>query len=89
MRVNYKEFAKFMDYKKPHRLMRLNCNLYLEPMPHDNTRARAVIKWPTYLFLFIPVHIIAFFAYAWDGGIKNFTVEGRTVVNKVIPRKWE
>ena len=89
MKVSYKEFAKFLNYKKPHRLMRLNCNFYLEPTPYGDTRARAIIKWPVYLLLFIPVHIIAFFAYIWDGGIKNFTFEGRTVVNMIISRKWE
>lgn len=41
MQVSYEEFAKFTGYKKPHRLMRLNCNLYLEPMPCDCTRTRS------------------------------------------------
>ena len=89
MKVSYKEFAQFMNYKEPHRLMRLNCNFYLEPVACDCTRVRAIMKWPAYILWFIPVHIIAFFAYAWDGGIKNFTIESRTLINRVRPKKWE
>lgn len=89
MKVSYKEFAKFLGYKQPHYLMRFNCNMYLEPMPYDCTRARAVVKWPAYLILFIPVHIYKFFYCLWDGGIKEFTFEGREVTNHVISRKWE
>lgn len=89
MKVSYKEFAKFMGYKKPHRLMQLNCNFYLEPRPCDCTQARAIMKWPAYILWFIPVHVIAFFAYIWDGGLKNFTFERREITNMIIPRKWE
>ncbi len=89
MKVSYKEFAQFLNYKKPHRLMKLNCNFYIEHTSDICMRARAVIKWPVYIILFLPVHIFKLFYCIWDGGLKEFSFEGREIANHTRIQQWE
>ena len=40
----------------------------------DHIIRRAEIRLLPYLLLFIPVSVITFFACAWDGGLKGFSL---------------
>ena len=38
-----------------------------------------MIGWFAYLLIFIPVHIFKLFWCLWDGGLKEFEIEGRLI----------
>jgi hypothetical protein len=43
----------------------------------DNFRRDCNIGWPLYLILFLPVHLLQLFVNIWDGGLKEFEIQGR------------
>ena len=89
MKISHKEYAQIMNYKHPHHFKKIICNFYSEPLPLNRVRVRAVVKLPIYLLIFIPVHIAQFFMCLWDGGLREFTFEGREISNHVMDLKQE
>lgn len=41
-----------------------------------------------YMLVFIPVHLVQIIGLLWDGGIKEFTIEGRYIDCDVI-HEWD
>lgn len=43
----------------------------------DGFRRECKISWPVYLIIFIPVHLLQVLYCMWDGGLRQFEIEGR------------
>lgn len=55
------------------------CVYTLEEVQRGNIKQEINIGWFAYLLMFIPVHIFKFFWCLWDGGLKEFDIEGRFI----------
>ena len=77
-KISYKDFAYLMNYKTRHPFIKYCCNCYLEERD-ASALLTSKVKWPLYILLFIPVHIIIFFYCLWDGGIKEYDIWERTI----------
>lgn len=85
MKINYNTFSHLMGYKEPHRLMKITCFFnYDKCTLHNGGVVTATMHWWSYLLLVVPVHIVKFFGCLWDGGLKNFEIEGRKLVRRYI-----
>ena len=47
------------------------------------------IGWPMYLILFLPAHLIQLFYCLWDGGLKEFSIQGRHIGHDNITRSGD
>ena len=79
-KISYKDFAYLMNYKRRHPFIKYCCNCYLEERD-ASVLLTAKVKWPVYILLFVPVHIIIFFYCLWDGGIKEYDMWERTMTS--------
>lgn len=76
-RISRKEWEYIGKYNPAAKWLRPLCS-YTLVKESDNEFIRVCrISWPVYLLIFIPVHLIQFFYCMWDGGLKEFEIEGR------------
>jgi hypothetical protein len=47
------------------------------------------IGWPMYLILFLPAHLIQLLYCLWDGGLKEFSIQGRHLGHDNITRSGD
>lgn len=47
------------------------------------------IGWPVYLLLFLPVHLLQLLVCLWDGGLKEFSIQGRYLGHDCITEYGE
>ena len=55
------------------------CVYTLEEVQKSAIRQEINIGWFAYLLMFIPVHLFELFWCLWDGGLKEFEIEGRLI----------
>lgn len=77
-KITYKEMAILLGYKKNHMFERIGCNHYIEDHEHS-VKVITKVKLPVYIALFIPACILQAMALVWDGGLKEFSIEPRTI----------
>lgn len=82
-KITYNDNATLLGYKKNHTLERFACNHYIEDNRHS-VKVITKVKWPVYIALFIPACIFQAVALVWDGGLKNFRIESRTIHNNIV-----
>lgn len=76
-RISRKEWEYIGKYNPAAKWLRPLCS-YTLVKESDNEFIRVCrISWPVYLLIFIPVHLVQFFYCMWDGGLKEFEIEGR------------
>ena len=86
-KINYDEFAKLANYKKPHRLMKLCCSFTIEECTYtDVIRARMKLFW--FIILFIPACVFEFFGRIWTDIIMDFDFPSRWIANYRIDHKY-
>ena len=56
------------------------CVYTLEEVQKGTIKQEINIGWFAYLLMFIPVHIFKLFWCLWDGGLKEFEIEGRFII---------
>jgi hypothetical protein len=76
-KISYSELAILLGFKKMHMLEKLACNHYIEEKEYS-VNVISKMKVPVYVLLIVPICILNVFALAWDGGLKNFSIEPRT-----------
>lgn len=82
-KITYKDLATLCDYKKDHRLERIGCNHYIKDND-DYVEVITKVKLPIYIALFIPACIFQAVALVFDGGLKEFEIESRTLHSKIV-----
>lgn len=82
-KITYKDLATLCDYKKDHRFERIGCNHYIEDND-DTVKVITKVKLPIYIALFIPACIFQAVALVFDGGLKEFSVEPRTLHSETV-----
>lgn len=75
-KISLKEWTDIGKYNPAAKWIRPFCAYSLTKEGNKFTRI-CKISVPLYIILFIPVHVVEFFYCVWDGGIKEFTFEGR------------
>ena len=83
-KITYKDFAILRGYKKNHLLERIGCNHYIIDDTEYSVRIITKVKWPMYVALFIPSHVLQAVSLVWDGGLKEFSIEPRTIHNDLV-----
>ena len=54
----------------------------------DGFRRECKVSWPVYLAIFIPFHLAQALYCMWDGGLKEFRIEGRSIGYDNIHETW-
>ena len=78
-RITYKDNAILLGYKKNHPFERIACNHYLAHDTLYSVKVITEIKWLVYIALFIPACVFQIINLIWDGGLKEFSIEPRTI----------
>lgn len=78
-KISYIDAAYILNYKQRHLREKYLCNWYMELRNCNVGFMECRLKWWTYILLFVPVHILKFLYCLWDGGIKEFEIESRTL----------
>ena len=82
--ITYKGLATLRGYKKNHLLERIGCNHYITDDTEYSIRVITKVKWPMYIALFIPACVLQAISLVWDGGLKEFSIEPRTIHNDIV-----
>lgn len=82
-KITYKELVTLLGYKKSHTLERFGCNHYIKDEEYS-VKVITKVKLPVYIALFIPACIFQAVALVWDGGLKEFSIEPRTIHSYVV-----
>lgn len=56
----------------------------LEEVQRGTIKQEIKIGWLGYLLLFIPVHLFKLVWCLWDGGLKEFCIEGRDITHHYL-----
>ena len=77
-KITRKEWEYIGKYNPASKWLRPFCSYSLTKI--DNSfRRECKISWPMYLVLFVPVHLLQAFICMWDGGLREFSFEGRNL----------
>ena len=60
------------------------CVYTLEEVQKGTIKQEVKIGWLGYLLMFVPVHTFKIFWCLWDGGLKEFEVEGRNLTHHYL-----
>lgn len=83
-KITYKDAATLYCYKKNRPFERIGCNHYITDDTAYSIRVITKIKWLVYIALFVPACIFQAVALVWDGGLKEFQIEPRTIHNIIV-----
>lgn len=78
-KITYRDTAILLGYKKNHLLERIACNHYLTDDTANSVKVVTKVKWPVYIALFIPACIFQAVGLMWNGGLREFSIEPRTI----------
>lgn len=81
-KITYKNAATLLNYKKNYE--RIACDHYITDNTTCSVKVITKVKWPVYIALFIPACIFQAVSLVWDGGLKNFRIESRTIHNDIV-----
>ena len=87
-RITRKEWEYIGKYNPAAKWLRPFCSYTLEKIENSYCR-ECKISWPVYLLIFIPFHIIQALYCMWDGGLKEFCIEGRHLGYDDIHEIWD
>lgn len=82
-RISRKEWEYIGKYNPAAKWLRPFCSYTL----HEegiHFRRECKIGWVAYIIMFIPVHILQALWCCWDGGLREFSIEGRNLGYDVI-----
>ena len=83
-RITRKEWEYIGKYNPAAKWLRPLCSYSLEKSFNGCFCRECKISWPVYLVIFIPVHILQLLYCLWDGGLKEFEIESRSLGYKVF-----
>ena len=76
--ITRKDWEYIGKYNPAAKWLRPLCSYTLEEI-EGGYRRECKISWPVYLAIFIPVHLLEALYCMWDGGLKEFSFEGRHI----------
>jgi len=83
-RIALKDWNRIGTYNSGAKWVRPFCVYTLEEVQPGTIRQEIKIGWFAYLLMFIPVHIFKVFWCMWDGGLKEFEIEGRNLTHHYL-----
>ena len=86
--ITRKEWEYIGKYNPAAKWLRPFCSYTLEEI-EDGYRRECKIPWLLYLLMFIPFCILQALYCMWDGGLKEFSFEGRNIGYDNIKEKGE
>lgn len=82
-KISLNDWTSIDAYNPAAKWLRPLCTYTLTKID-NNFRRDCYIGWPLYLLLFLPVHLLQLFVDIWDGGLKEFEIEGRHIGQNYI-----
>lgn len=79
VKIKYSDAAYIYRYRKEHFMEKHFGVWYIEKRNETHGTMALYVKWWFYLLTFIPAHILKLLYCAWDGGLKEFSIERRLV----------
>lgn len=76
-KITYKEWNKIGRFSYASKSLQKICNHKLEQTECGDYRRHQSVKLIPYILMFIPLHLIKIFVCAWDGGLKEYSIEPR------------
>ena len=86
-RISQKDWEYIGKYNPARKRLRPLCSYSLGEI-EDGFRRECKISWPVYLIIFIPVHLLQALLCMWDGGLKEFEIEGRHIGQDVYHENY-
>ena len=76
-KISRKDWTYIGKYNCAAKWLRPLCTYTLVKEPDGRFKREQKIGWLVYLVIFIPVHILQVLICIWDGGLKEFEINGR------------
>lgn len=77
MKISYAQYREILALKREHFIQKfLSYDLFVGD---GACTIRARIPMLTYILIFIPMHLFAAVLLMWDGGLKEFEIQPRTI----------
>lgn len=76
-RITRKDWEYIGIYNPAAKWLRPYCSYTLEQIDNGGFRRQCKIGWLMYLLIFIPIHLAQAVCCMWDGGLREFELEGR------------
>ena len=83
-RIARKDWDYIGTYSGGAKWVRPFCVYSLEEIHSGTIRQEIKIGWFAYLLMFIPVHLFKLVWCLWDGGLKEFCIEGRDITHHYL-----
>ena len=83
-RITLKDWNYIGTYNCSAKWIRPLCVYTLEEVQSGIIEQEIKIGWIGYLLVFIPAHIFKLFWCLWDGGLKEFEIEGRNITHSYL-----
>lgn len=77
-RISQAEWEYIGKYNPARKWLRPLCSYSIVEI-EDGFRRECKISWPLYLVIFIPIHLLQALYCMWNGGLKEFEIEGRHI----------
>ena len=77
-RISREEWEYIGKYNPAAKWLRPICSYTLEEI-EGGYRRQCKVSIPLYLLMFIPFNLLQALYCMWDGGLKEFTIEGRNI----------
>ena len=91
-KITYKQWQEIGPYNHAVKWLRPLCSYTLIKEGERFKREQRIPLW-LYLIIFIPVHLLQALTCMWDGGLKEFELEGRYLggnfLNRMNDPTWE
>ena len=78
-KITLNEWNYIGKYNPGAKWIRPFCSYTIKEIAGGDYIRQIKIGWFGYLLMFIPVHIFKVFWCLWDGGLKEFEIEGRNL----------
>ena len=75
-KISLNDWTTIGAYNHAAKWLRPFCSYTLTEID-NGFRRDCKIGWPVYLLLFLPVHLLQLLVCLWDGGLKEFEIQGR------------
>lgn len=85
--ITRKEWEYIGKYNPAAKWLRPFCSYSLMEI-EDGYRRECKVSWPVYLAIFIPFNLLQALYCMWDGGLKEFCIEGRHIDYDDIHETW-
>ena len=87
-RITQADWEYIGKYNPARKWLRPYCDYSLCEIEKGGFRREIRINWFFYLLMFIPLHLLQALYCMWDGGLREFEIEGRFLGYDDIHETW-